>query len=195
MEDIARPTSARMDESELQDLSEELLSPNDERPVMKDEVPALKTSLTHSQPKPDGPISHINMLTIHNQSLTTHTPTTIWQHAFQQLCQAQSPIHTILVQEVEKCVSTSGDASFSAYSASPRFCKSLSDLVEFISVTPLDAIVTTNDELRDVVKTRENIIKIVKTVDEQPGLEIATLGWSCVFGFLEVSCSLFFSAH
>lgn len=189
VENVVRPSSARMDESKLQHFFEEMQDANDKAPVTKAEVPPLKTSSTHSQAKSDISMYSITPPIFHTQSLTTRTPTTIWQHAFQHLFKTQSPIYFTLVQVLEKCLSASG-AAFSAYSASPRLCKSLSDIVKVLSASPLYAIANINDELRDVVEIRENVIKIVRTVDEQLGLGIATLGWSCVLGFLEVRRSL-----
>jgi hypothetical protein len=52
------------------------------------------------------------------------------------------------------------------------------------------------DELRtdgvtDLLDMRANVTRIVSTVDEQLGLQIATLGWSCVWVFLAVDLPFF----
>lgn len=42
------------------------------------------------------------------------------------------------------------------------------------------------DGLADILEMRSNVLRIVKTIDEQLGLQVATLGWSCVCVFLRV---------
>lgn len=42
------------------------------------------------------------------------------------------------------------------------------------------------EDLGDILEMRSKVLRIVKTIDEQSGLQVATLGWSCVCVFLRV---------
>jgi hypothetical protein len=43
------------------------------------------------------------------------------------------------------------------------------------------------DGLKEILEIKSNVLRIVSTINEQLGLQVATLGWSCVCIFLHVS--------
>lgn len=61
------------------------------------------------------------------------------------------------------------------------------------SMMPAKPISRDRHELKEIVALRNSIINVVVTVDKQLGLEIATVGWACVYVCLAVSTISFSS--
>jgi hypothetical protein len=107
--------------------------------------------------------------------------TQLWWMAYTSLHQSHFPTFATANHELEK--------RFGALDTSPggvaTLCKKLSGLIQKSGT----ATYADKPELKAIVVLRDDIIRIVATVDEQLGLEIAIVGWSCVWVCLAVSTS------
>jgi hypothetical protein len=106
--------------------------------------------------------------------------TQLWWMAYTSLHQSRFPTFATVNHELER--------RFGAFDPSPggvaSLCKKLSAWMQIRSATH-----DNRPELNAIVALRDEIIRIIVTVDQQLGLEIAVVGWTCVWVCLAVSLS------
>jgi hypothetical protein len=110
----------------------------------------------------------------------TTSRTQLWWLAYNSVHQSDLPAFvsiTMLESEL--------DVFGSSHEADSVLCKRLSKIMQEIGT----AMHANKPELGDIVALRDEIISVVVTVDQQLGLVIATVGWSCVWVCLAVSSS------
>jgi hypothetical protein len=106
----------------------------------------------------------------------------LWWRSYASICLSNLPAFEILCFEFFNELGT----LTSCTSHEETICRQIS--TDFKRYDEINLSYRQKEEgLADIPAARSNVLRIVKTIDEQLGLQVATLGWSCVCVFLRVS--------
>jgi hypothetical protein len=115
-------------------------------------------------------------------SLSTLQQSKLWWRSYASIRLSNSPAFEVL------CFGIFNELGIltSCTSHDEKICRQIS--ADFKRFDEIDLSYRQKEEgLADILEMRSNVLRIVKTIDEQLGLQVATLGWSCVCVFLRVS--------
>ncbi|KAE8441461.1 hypothetical protein EG329_004954 [Mollisiaceae sp. DMI_Dod_QoI] len=99
----------------------------------------------------------------------------LWWQAYISLISsssAESPVFTTVKNSLESELGILA----SRHLSDDTICRRISNQVRRLGT----ALHHDKPQMEDALETRSNILRILTTIDDQLGLEIATLGWSCV---------------
>ncbi len=111
----------------------------------------------------------------------TNGPQTIWQHAFFTLRLTDSTVFTSLNKQLQS--SLGPHAPTLSLTSEEKLCQTISSYFTHHSSEIDDPA----SDLLEAAVLRRNIIKIIVAVDQELGLKVGTIGWSCVYTVLTVS--------
>lgn len=125
-------------------------------------------------------IENTSLKTIFPADSTQHT---LWQIAFRKL----QDVDLKIFDSIAVGFNTVGIKVASLIDDfGPGYSRTLSSRVRELVKPTFEE----DHQQRDIAVLRADMIRIMVTVDEQLGLEIALIGWSCVYTFLFVRTSL-----